>query len=133
MQKNFTLDQANYALVFVYGVTKDIQSHMRALLAASGSDNQTQRERRQLELKLAQALRELQLVGCVCRDPQNGVIDFPSQYEGEAVFLNWQLGEEVVSYWHHATEPHSTRHEIDEAFRQAQGRCDNIEFQGSTR
>jgi hypothetical protein len=38
--------------------------------------------------------------GIVLRDPETGLIDFPSRREGQLVFLCWRLGEERVEFWH---------------------------------
>jgi hypothetical protein len=38
--------------------------------------------------------------GIVLRDPETGLIDFPAQRDGRAVFLCWRLGEEGVGFWH---------------------------------
>jgi hypothetical protein len=34
------------------------------------------------------------------RDPETGLIDFPGEREGEAVWLCWRLGEDRVAWWH---------------------------------
>lgn len=46
------------------------------------------------------ALRALTEIGIVVRDPESGLIDFPSVREGEEVFLCWRLGEDKVGWWH---------------------------------
>jgi hypothetical protein len=38
--------------------------------------------------------------GIVLRDPESGLLDFPSRREGREVFLCWRLGEDRVGYWH---------------------------------
>jgi hypothetical protein len=38
--------------------------------------------------------------GILLRDPERGLIDFPSRREGNEVFLCWRLGEERVAFWH---------------------------------
>jgi hypothetical protein len=43
------------------------------------------------------ALAEL---GVVLRDPEIGLVDFPSARDGEPVFLCWKLGEERVAFYH---------------------------------
>jgi hypothetical protein len=43
---------------------------------------------------------EIQRLGIVVRDPEAGLIDFPSQREGEEVYLCWRLGEDAVAWWH---------------------------------
>lgn len=38
--------------------------------------------------------------GIVLRDPEGGLVDFPSRREGRDVFLCWRLDEDRVGYWH---------------------------------
>jgi hypothetical protein len=38
--------------------------------------------------------------GIVLRDPETGLIDFPTRIEGRDAFLCWRLGEDEVGYWH---------------------------------
>jgi hypothetical protein len=38
--------------------------------------------------------------GVVLRDPETGLVDFPSIRDGREVFLCWRLGEEHVAFWH---------------------------------
>jgi hypothetical protein len=34
------------------------------------------------------------------RDPEMGLLDFPTRIEGRDVFLCWRLGEDRVRFWH---------------------------------
>jgi hypothetical protein len=52
------------------------------------------------ERELDAVVAELGEAGVVVRDPDSGLVDFPSVRDGEPVFLCWQLGEEDVSWWH---------------------------------
>jgi len=48
----------------------------------------------------AEILAQLEGIGCVVRDVQMGLVDFPAR-AGEAEFyLCWHLGEDAVRYWH---------------------------------
>ena len=38
--------------------------------------------------------------GILLRDPDEGLIDFPAERDGEQVFLCWRLGEADVAYYH---------------------------------
>ena len=38
--------------------------------------------------------------GILLRDPETGLIDFPSERDGVRVFLCWRLGEERVAFFH---------------------------------
>lgn len=42
----------------------------------------------------------LAALGVVVRDPGSGLVDFPSERDGEPVFLCWKLGEERVGFYH---------------------------------
>jgi hypothetical protein len=64
--------------------------HARRLATAAGA----------AESVLVESLAELTNAGVVVRDPDAGLVDFPSEREGHAVFLCWQLGEETVAWWH---------------------------------
>jgi hypothetical protein len=50
--------------------------------------------------KAEAALRALNEMGIVVRDPQSGLIDFPSERDGQEVLLCWRLGEKAVGWWH---------------------------------
>jgi hypothetical protein len=36
----------------------------------------------------------------ILRDPETGLIDFPSEREGKRILLCWRLGEDHVAHWH---------------------------------
>ena len=36
----------------------------------------------------------------VLRDPESGLLDFPSRREGRLVYLCWRLEEDRVGFWH---------------------------------
>jgi hypothetical protein len=38
--------------------------------------------------------------GILLRDPETGLIDFPSRRDGRRVFLCWRLGEDRVAWFH---------------------------------
>jgi len=38
--------------------------------------------------------------GAILRDPEIGLVDFPSERDGRGVFLCWKLGEPEVAFWH---------------------------------
>ena len=45
-------------------------------------------------------VEELRQLGVEPKSGVEGLIDFPSMYEGRLVYLCWKLGEESVGYWH---------------------------------
>jgi hypothetical protein len=47
-----------------------------------------------------QISREIEKLGVIVKDLDQGLCDFPYQREGRIVYLCWKLGEEEVSWWH---------------------------------
>ena len=54
--------------------------------------------------EITELLGRLQEIGCVVRDPQTGLIDFPAQAGDTEFYLCWRLGEDAVHYWHGVQE-----------------------------
>ena len=48
-------------------------------------------------------------IGCVLRDLDLGLIDFPARAGGSEVFLCWRLGEDAIRFWHGTTEGYAGR------------------------
>ena len=47
---------------------------------------------------------KIEQAGCVVKDLDTGLIDFPSVVNDEQVYLCWKLGEERIRYWHRMDE-----------------------------
>ena len=47
--------------------------------------------------------------GIALRDPSTGLVDFPSEIDGEESFLCWRLGEDEIGYWHGTDEGFDSR------------------------
>lgn len=63
------------------------------------------------------ALEQIAGTGCVVKDLDQGLIDFPSVMDDEQVYLCWKLGEERIRFWHHVHEGFAGRKPIDPARR----------------
>ena len=59
---------------------------------------------RDAELSLQRALGELEALGVVMKDAQQGLVDFPSYRDGELVELCWKMGEDRIAHWHRIGE-----------------------------
>ena len=55
----------------------------------------------------------LEELGAVLKDLDLGMIDFPSEREGEEVLLCWHVGEDAVSFWHGLDDGYAGRKPID--------------------
>jgi hypothetical protein len=62
---------------------------------------------------LARALRDaverIEQTGCLVKDIDVGLVDFPSLVNDEKVYLCWKLGEERIGYWHGMDEGFASR------------------------
>jgi hypothetical protein len=68
--------------------------------------------------KLRETINEVQEFGCVIKDLDIGLLDFPTLFRGREVYLCWKLGEPSISYWHGVDEGFAGRKEIDQDFRE---------------
>src|SRR5581483_11883040 len=64
--------------------------------------------------RLKAALEEVQEIGCLIKDLDIGLIDFPTTYRGVEVYLCWKLGEDGIEYWHGVEEGFRGRKPIDQ-------------------
>lgn len=69
-----------------------------------------------LASRLQESLDAIQDRGCVVKDLDTGLVDFPTLFRGEEVFLCWQLGEERIEFWHGVEEGFGGRKAIDREF-----------------
>ena len=120
MGNTFSVSEANRALLFVKPVMEDLQALLFNLAALQQNpESPFYKELDKHIQKVKYHFDELKQVGCVCRDPEKGTVDFPSFYNDEPVFLCWTLGEETVSHWHRIKEGSEERQVIDELFLEA--------------
>ena len=55
------------------------------------------------------SLEQIQETGCVVKDLEIGLVDFPAILENEHVYLCWKLGEDSIRWWHRTDEGFSGR------------------------
>ena len=67
-------------------------------------------------LALKQAVEKVHEFGCVVKDLDIGLIDFPTLFGGEEVYLCWKLGEAGIQFWHGVHEGFRGRKPIDAGF-----------------
>lgn len=67
---------------------------------------------------LEQAVGKIHSFGCLVKDLDIGLIDFPTLFRGEEVYLCWKLGERGIHFWHGVSEGFRGRKAIDSAFLQ---------------
>jgi hypothetical protein len=72
--------------------------------------------REQTARELTQAVERIQSAGCLVKDLDMGLIDFPTLFQGQEVYLCWRLGERGIRFWHGTSEGFRGRKPIDEGF-----------------
>lgn len=75
----------------------------------------TRHEREQIAHQVQEALDRIQQTGCVVKDLDEGLVDFPTLRDGQEVYLCWKLGEERIAFWHGMEEGFAGRKPLDEA------------------
>jgi hypothetical protein len=128
----FTPAEANSALSDVRPVAerlvalrarlRELEGTQRALVHAIGGNggghaagdlNEARDEFTDLAGELADCVRRLEELGVLLKDPDTGLLDFPSLREGQEVLLCWRVGEETVASWHGFAEGFAGRKPID--------------------
>jgi hypothetical protein len=65
---------------------------------------------------LKETVEAIHETGCQLKDVEIGLIDFPTLYRGNEVYLCWKLGEEGIGYWHPIEDGYRGRRAIDSEF-----------------
>ncbi len=105
----FTPKQANEALPEVRGIVE------RAIAIKKEADGKTDDEAIGLVMeRLGREIQKLEDLGCVLKDMDTGLIDFPAVRLGTRVWLCWRSGEERVTFWHELHEGFTGRKPVNE-------------------
>jgi len=73
-------------------------------------------KRQTAALALKEAIEKVQEFGCLVKDLDVGLVDFPTLFHGEEVYLCWKLGEPAIQFWHGVSEGFRGRKPIDASF-----------------
>jgi hypothetical protein len=115
----FTAEEANELLPTVRSIVERMVAHRRSLalatvrharIAATIATNgggvrpgEVDRLHEEMEAEAAEVVRcveELQALGILVKDLDEGLVDFPALRGEEEVLLCWRLGEDEVAFWH---------------------------------
>ena len=136
MPKFFTLRQAESLIPEVESAIRDaialkteyataeieVQERARWITMSGGVhvnlseviDLKGRRDERAARLKAA--IENIHSFGCLVKDLDIGLIDFPTMFRGEEVYLCWKLGETAIEFWHGVQEGFRGRKKIDQDF-----------------
>lgn len=103
-------------------VEAEIRELTNRIMMLGGSQvNQNQfidlRARREVAIRnLKDAVDRVHGFGCLVKDLDMGLVDFPTLFEGREVYLCWRLGESEIAFWHGIDEGFPGRKPIDDEF-----------------
>jgi len=63
----------------------------------------------ELKHEIGRLIYRIESLGCIVKDIDLGLVDFPSMLDDEPIYLCWKLGESKVGYWHGTDEGFSSR------------------------
>ena len=70
-------------------------------------------EHQQLAQSLRSALNRILETGCLIKDLEIGLLDFPAVIDNEDVYLCWKLGEDRIRFYHRQDEGFAGRKPLD--------------------
>jgi hypothetical protein len=77
---------------------------------------QTRQTRDTAATEVGALLERIHQHGCLVKDLDTGLLDFPTLYAGREVYLCWKFGESRIEYWHGVDEGFGGRKVIDDEF-----------------
>ncbi|MHB8141493.1 MAG: DUF2203 family protein [Vulcanimicrobiaceae bacterium] len=63
--------------------------------------------------EIVRLIHRIETFGCVVKDIDLGLLDFPATRGGSPIWLCWKAGEETVGYWHGSDEGFADRRPLD--------------------
>ncbi len=70
-------------------------------------------EHERLSNAIRKDLERIESTGCVVKDLEVGLLDFPAMINEEEVYLCWRLGEDRIRFYHRQDEGFSGRKPLD--------------------
>jgi hypothetical protein len=118
-EPSFTVEEADALLPWLREVLPRIRAARQVVLAGTQRIRRTARGNggskdpgQEYWDAMSALRRDVEAVaerGIVLRDPETGLVDFPSVRGDREVFLCWRLGEDRVAHWHGPESGFSSR------------------------
>src|ERR1700680_2142734 len=68
-----------------------------------------------LKSEIVRLIERIESFGCVVKDIDLGLLDFPGARNGRPVFLCWKWGESTIAHWHGSEEGFLHRKPLDDS------------------
>jgi hypothetical protein len=63
--------------------------------------------------EIVRIINRIEAYGCLVKDIDLGLVDFPSMRDGRAVYLCWKAGEARITHWHGMDEGFADRKALE--------------------
>jgi hypothetical protein len=120
-KRYFSLEQANAAVEAIRPIMRemleirqkiiDLQPEVWPVIEkaiGNGGNQAASQATREFE-RINLLAHEIQAVGGVIKDLDNGLVDFPALRNGREVYLCWKYGEQKIEFWHEIDSGFSDR------------------------
>jgi hypothetical protein len=131
--KIFTLEDANRMLPLVRRIVEDlVRDHDKwqekvdafEIAAVSSSADHPdavaellQQDALRLAADIEGYVKELSALGVECKGLDAGLVDFPGELDGQAIYYCWKLGEPAVQYFHGMSDGFAGRKPVGSAMQ----------------
>ncbi len=76
-------------------------------------DRRSARRFTDLKAEIVRLINRIEAYGCVVKDIDLGLLDFPALREGRPIYLCWKAGETTLSHWHGTDEGFRSRKPLE--------------------
>ncbi len=76
-------------------------------------DRRSGRRFTELKAEIVRLINRIEAYGCVVKDIDLGLLDFPALREGRPIYLCWKAGETTLAHWHGTDEGFRSRKPLD--------------------
>ncbi len=94
------------------GLAERIQ-RMGGMLVSYEKAAKLRLERDALSQAIRSAIERIEATGCVVKDLDAGLLDFPARLNDEDIYLCWRVGEDRIRFYHRQDEGFAGRKPID--------------------
>ena len=121
-KRYFTIGEANHLIPQIQGMVERLRQGQQRLrghrptaeasaqkAAGNGGGSDAGAYLADYSRTIAHSLAQLQALGVLVKDIEQGLIDFPHWRDGREVYLCWKYGEERISHWHETDSGFSGR------------------------
>jgi hypothetical protein len=76
-------------------------------------DRRSARRFTELKAEIVRLMNRIEAYGCVVKNIDLGLLDFPALRDGRPIYLCWKAGEPSLTHWHGTDEGFSNRKPLD--------------------